>query len=218
MIDISLWIERFLTELDHVFAGRVWFVGLQGSYGRGEATENSDIDMVVILEEMHLDDIARYNAMLDTLPNREKICGFLAGKAEFLRWEPSDLFQLYYDTTPIRGSMDAILPMLDRETVNRAIKFGACNIFHGCVHNMLYGKKEGTLRNLYKNASFVVQAIAFRETGRYERHQSALLKVVSHMERDILSTYHHLKNGGAVEFSSMSETLVTWAKTWIERT
>ncbi len=29
-----------------------YFVGLQGSYGRGEATESSDIDIVVILDEL----------------------------------------------------------------------------------------------------------------------------------------------------------------------
>jgi hypothetical protein len=31
--------------------------------------------------------------MIDTLPNRELICGFLSGKDELINWEPSDLFQ-----------------------------------------------------------------------------------------------------------------------------
>ena len=38
MIDINGWMNDFLQKLDEVFANRVWFVGLQGSYGRGEAT------------------------------------------------------------------------------------------------------------------------------------------------------------------------------------
>ena len=48
MIDINFWMGAFLQKLNIVFANRVWFVGLQGSYGRGEATETSDIDVVVI--------------------------------------------------------------------------------------------------------------------------------------------------------------------------
>ena len=57
MIDINGWMNDFLQKLDDVFANRVWFVGLQGSYGRGEATETSDIDVVVILDELSVSDI-----------------------------------------------------------------------------------------------------------------------------------------------------------------
>ena len=39
MIDINVWMNDFLLKLNEVFANRVLFVGLQGSYGRGEATE-----------------------------------------------------------------------------------------------------------------------------------------------------------------------------------
>ena len=52
MIDITAWINGFLKALHDTFGNRVWFVGLQGSYGRGEATETSDIDVVVILDEL----------------------------------------------------------------------------------------------------------------------------------------------------------------------
>ena len=52
MLDINAWIQNFLQTLNNTFGARVWFVGLQGSYGRGEATENSDIDVVVILDEL----------------------------------------------------------------------------------------------------------------------------------------------------------------------
>ena len=179
MLDITVWMKNFLRTLDETFGSRVWFVGLQGSYGRGEAMETSDIDIVVILDELSAMDIRTYNAMLDTLPNREMICGFLSGKDDIMNWEPSDLFQFYYDTTPMKGSLDELLAVIDDSSVNRAIKIGACNIFHGCVHNMLYEKSEDILRGLYKSASFIVQAIAFKQTGNYIRHQKELLQVVS---------------------------------------
>ena len=217
MIDITVWMQNFLQTLEKTFADRVWFVGLQGSYGRGEATETSDIDVVVILDELSAADIQTYNTMLDTLPNRELICGFLSGRNEILNWEPSDLFQFCQDTTPIKGSLSEALAAVDDSAVCRAIKIGACNIFHGCVHNMLYEKDEEILRGLYKAASFVVQAIAFQQTGNYIRHQKDLLQVVSSDEKAIVETFLHLKQGGKAEFRLMSETLFTWAKKWISK-
>ena len=212
MIDITAWLDGFLKALNEKFGNRVWFVGLQGSYGRGEATETSDIDIVVILDELSATDIQKYNAMLDTLPHRELICGFLSGKDEVLNWEPSDLFQFSYDTTPIKGSLDELLTVIDEAAVDRAIKIGACNIYHGCVHNMLHEKSEDILRGLYKSASFVVQAIAFKQTGKYIKHQKDLLGVVSADERKIIETFLKLKNGETVKFYTMSETLFAWAK------
>ena len=215
MIEITAWLNTFLQKLNDTFGNRVWFVGLQGSYGRGEARDTSDIDVVVILDELSASDIGVYNAMLDGLPHRELICGFLSGKDELLDWEPSDLFQFYYDTTPIKGGLDALLPLLDKAAVNRAIKIGACNIYHGCVHNMLHEKSEDILRGLYKAASFVVQAIAFKQTGKYIRFQKDLLGMVSADERRIGETFLKLKNGEAVDFGAMSEELFAWAKKWI---
>ena len=215
MRDINDWMKNFLQKLDETFANRVWFVGLQGSYGRGEATETSDIDIVVILDELSAMDIHVYKDMLDTLSHRELICGFLSGKKEIMNWEPSDLFQFCHDTTPIKGSLGEVLAVVDDNAVNRAIKIGACNIFHGCAHNMLHEKSEDILRGLYKSASFVVQAIAFKQTGNYIRHQKELLQVVSSDERVIVETFLNLRNGGTVDFDLMSETLFAWSKKWI---
>ena len=212
MIDITAWTDGFLKVVNETFGDSVWFVGLQGSWGRGEANDTSDIDIVVILDQLSVTDIQKYNTMLDKLPNRELICGFVSGKDELLNWEPSDLFQFYYDTTPIKGSLDELLSVIDETAVSRAIKNGACNIYHGCVHNMLHEKSEDVLRGLYKSSSFVVQAIAFKQTGKYVKHQSELRDVVSIDERVIVDTFLNLKNGGTVDFNSMSEVLFDWSK------
>ena len=215
MIDITAWMHNFLQALNETFENRVWFVGLQGSYGRGEATETSDIDIVVILDELSAMDIQTYNDMLDTLSHREMICGFLSGKKEIMNWEPSDLFQFCNDTTPIKGSLDEVMTVIDKSAVNRAIKIGACNIYHGCVHNMLHEKDEDILRGLYKSASFVVQAIVFKQTGKYIKHQEELLLVAKPNEQAIINTFLSMKKGGTVDFIPMSNALFVWTKQWI---
>jgi hypothetical protein len=80
---------------------------------------------------------------------------------------------------------------------------------------MLYEKSEDILRGLYKSASFVVQAIAFKQTGNYIRRQKDLLPVVSSEEQIIVETCMNLKQGGTVDFRLMSETLFAWSKKWI---
>ncbi len=217
MIDINIWMKKFVEKLNTTFGERVFFVGLQGSYGRGEATENSDIDVVVLLDELYSQDIAMYDAMLDTLPERALVCGFLSGKGELMNWEPSDLFQFFYDTNPIVGTLDEIKSLIDKDAVERAIKSGVCNIYHGCVHNMLYEKSDEILKDLYKSASFMVQAICFNETVEYVSKQRDLLNVVSPEERVIIETFIGLKNGGAVDFERMSENLFNWSKGWINK-
>ena len=215
MIDITTWMHSFLLALEETFTNRVWFVGLQGSYGRCEATETSDIDIVVILDELSATDIQAYHDMLDCLPHRELICGFLSGKTEIMNWDPSDLFQFCHDTTPIIGSLDEIMAVIDEGAVSRAIKIGACNIFHGCVHNMLHEKSEDILRGLYKSASFVVQAIVYKQTGRYMKQQEELRIVAAPNEQIIINTFLRLKNGATVDFIPMSDALFAWAKHWI---
>ena len=217
MIDLAVWMPRFLDALTETFGERVWFVGLQGSYARGEATETSDIDLVVILDSLSAQDVQTYHDMLDTLTHRELICGFLSGREEIMHWEPSDLFQFYHDTKPIHGSLDALLPLIDAAAVDRAIRTGACNIYHGCVHNMLYEKDEDMLRGLYKSASFVIQAICFRQTGRYMIRQSDMLPLLDGQEQAIIRTFKHLKQGGEADFSGMSEALLVWSSRWIRQ-
>ena len=217
MIDINVWMNDFLRKLNEVFANRVWFVGLQGSYGRGEATETCDIDVVVILDELNVSDIQVYQEMLDTLSHRKLICGFVSGKDEILNWEPSDLFQFYHDTTAIKGSLDDLLPLIDNAAIDRAIKMGTGNIYHGCVHNMLHEKSEELLKGLYKAASFVVQAIVFKQTGSYIKHQSQLLQVASTEERMITETFLKYRNGEVVDFNEASRMLFIWSKKWISR-
>jgi predicted nucleotidyltransferase len=212
MINLDKFLPIFTSALESSFPERVYFIGLQGSYARGEATETSDIDLVVIFDKLTFEDIRVYNSMLDTLPHRELICGFISGKEEILNWEPSDLFQFYHDTKTIKGSLDELLLLIDKSAVDHAIKIGACNIYHGCVHNMLHNKSDDILRGLYKSASFVLQAVCFKNNGRYIGNIKVLSETLSGTEKEIIDTFCRLKNGADVDFDKMSDLLFVWAK------
>ena len=217
MIELEPWLERFTQVLRKTFGERVWFAGLQGSYARGEATESSDIDPVVVLDVLTAQDIATYDAMLDSLDRRDLVCGFLSGKQELLHWEPSELFQFCRDTKPIIGSLDEVLAVVGTDDIDRAIRNGACAVYHACIHNMLYEKDEGILRNLYKTATFPIRVITYRRTGKYYSRLNELLQYADAPDKEIVQTYIAMKTDAPVDFFLSSKRLFAWAKEIIVR-
>ncbi len=216
MVNIDVFVDDFVKRLKAVFGNRIWFVGLQGSYARGEENENSDIDMVVILDKLSASDIERYNQLLDGIPERKLMCGFLSGKSELLNWNKSELFQFYYDTKPIAGSLDEILFLIDDVSIDQAIKDGVCSIYHSCVHNMLYEKSAEILKSLYKSAAFVIQAICFKQTGEYFSKKAELIEAVNENDKSILKEFSNIKAEKEIDFQRMSGMLFNWSKNLIK--
>ena len=217
MINLNEWLNKFTKALDGEFGERVRFVGIQGSYARGEATLRSDLDAVVILDTLSADDINRYSALLDTLPSREYICGFLSGYNELTCWEASDLFQFYYDTTPIKGTLAPLESLISDEAVARAIKTGVCNIYHGCVHNMVHEKSGQVLTDLYKSASFVLRAIAYQDIGRYISTNAELFEVLSGDDKEIMRNVIAIRKGNILVYEDACEKLFVWAQKKLEK-
>lgn len=155
MIEKEKWLKEFVEQVKEAFGIRITFIGIQGSYARGEATEKSDIDVVVILDKFSYEDVRHYDCAISGLPDRDKICGFISGKQELRNWDRADLFQLYYDTAPLYGNLGWMKELIRLEDVWRACHLGACNIYHMCVHNAIHEKSPDILRSLYKSAMFV---------------------------------------------------------------
>jgi len=213
MIDIKKWINEYTGKVQIAFSDRIEFVGLQGSYARGEATEHSDIDIVLILDTVDINDFQRYDDMLSQLPYRDKVCGFISGKAEITNWDTSDLFQFYFDTVPIIGNLNFIKKSIDDNSVLRAVHISACNIYHSCVHNILHEKDIEILKALYKSAVFTIQAKHYLKTDVYIKQKSELIKAVPNPEKEILMNYNQLnsKVNKNYDFYKMSNILFRWS-------
>ena len=208
------WMQEYMAAAEKTFADRVWFLGLQGSYARGEATKDSDIDVVLILDKLLEADLRVYRDMLDALPYREKVCGFVSGRAELEHWAKPDLFQFCFDTIPLKGSLEEIAETVTKEDIREAIHTGACNIYHGACHNLLHDRKREITAELYKAAVFVLQAKDYLETGRYARKRAELLAKLSGEDREILCTAMEMKGKPAKmeeDLDTITWRLVDWA-------
>lgn len=212
-MEIGNWMDDFTAVVRQAFGARVYCVGLQGSRARWEAAEDSDIDVVVILDEWREEDWQRYEAVLDSLPERDKVCGFVSGKRELLAWEPSELFGFYYDTVPWYGDLEELKACFGMADARRAVRIGACGIYHACAHNRLHEKDPVMLRGLYKSAFFTLRADYFCRTGEFTRKKSDLLPLLDGEARAILAAGMGDADGS---FAEQSQRLLEWAGSLIQ--
>ena len=211
--DAHEWCAEFLRKLNEAFGEGLVFAGLQGSRGRGEATEESDIDLVVVLKELAPRELSLYAEALASMPFAEKACGFICGEEELRAWSASELFLLCHDTEPLYGSLDFIVPLAGGGAADKALKDGACAIYHGCCHNRLYEKSMDMLGALYKSAFFTMRVKRWRETGRFVKKLSELAAGAEGDDRKILDTFADFRTGRACEedFIKLSEALIEWS-------
>lgn len=190
MVEIERWMEELAGRLAERFGPRLLFLGLQGSYGRGEANEDSDIDVVTVLDRVELSDLDLYRAIVGGMPEGEKACGFLCGAAELKSWPKYDLCQLARDVRAYRGELGPLLPPLGREDLAQAAAIGASGIYHAAVHTYLYAPKDnwpGFLKEAHKGAFFALRALYELRTGESVRAKRDLLPRLSGDEREILA-------------------------------
>ena len=140
-MDISIFMESFKDNLLSLFNDNLLFLGIQGSYGRGEAKETSDIDPVIILQHCGKDEILRYRSYIDTLPEKDILCGFISSIDELRAWESADRAQLILDTKPVYRDLAELCPQITRDDIRRAVQQGACAIYHASSHNILHACK-----------------------------------------------------------------------------
>lgn len=189
MIEPHAWMIEALAHLKKAFGARLLYLGLQGSYRRGEATETSDIDLVVLLDTVDLDDLDIYRSIVHALPEGHKACGFLSGAGEFAHWPRHELFPFKMDTADYYGKLDDFLPPVSRDSVKEGAAIGSSALLHLLTHSYLYADSEAKpaiLKDACKSAFFVMQVTHYPASGEYCRSKKELRGRLEGLEKKIL--------------------------------
>lgn len=187
-MDINIFMGSFKENLLRLFGDNLLFLGLQGSYGRGEAKETSDIDPVIILQQCGKDEILKYRGYIDTLPEKDILCGFVSSIDELRAWESADRAQLILDTKPVYRDLAELCPPITGDDIRRAVQQGACAIYHASFHNILHARNWSILPELYKSSRFTIRMKHYLQTGIYVSAFRELITVVDEEEKAILET------------------------------
>lgn len=146
MRNLSEWLDNFTNEMLHNFPDNICCIGLQGSYGRGEVSADSDLDLVIIFKSFSMEVLQEYKSLLLRLGNDYKLCGFV-GSTEILKsWNEGELLQLYFDTVPVYGNLDFIKDRVTNEAAAKLVLQNSCLIYHACCHNFLFDEEQAILK------------------------------------------------------------------------
>ena len=193
--DVDIWLDTTIEKLQEKFSQNLLFVGLQGSFNRGEATDSSDIDLIVILENLTFEDLKRYRLIIDSLPHKEKACGFISGKNELQKWSKADRFQFYYDTKSLYGKLDDIIQAPTIDEIKQSVKTASENLYHATVHSFIHSNNYvEDLKNLYKMTFFILQAKYFVQTNNYIPTKKQLIECLNGTEKEISAFEENFNN------------------------
>lgn len=189
MFDLNRYLEELISNCRARFGDRLLYVGLQGSYLRGEAREDSDIDVMMILDRPTVADLDAYREILKKLGCYERSCGFLCGRDEMLRWNPLEALQLRYTTKDLCGVLTDYLPPATREDEINYVKLSLGNLYHALCHRYIHADREknaAAFRGTCKEVFFLVQNLHYLESGAFVLTKKALREAVSAEDRTVL--------------------------------
>ena len=212
MFDLDSYLNALILSCRAVFGERLLYVGLQGSYLRGEAHENSDIDVMVILDRFSFQDMDQYREILKKIGFYEKSCGFICGREELARWNPLEICQLRHTTKDLCGVLTDYLPSATWEDEVNYVKLSLGNLYHELCHRYIHADRDKNVvkfRGACKGVFFLMQNLHYLESGRFILTKKDLKEAVSVEDRRVLELAE-LPNG--FDFDQDFSALFAWCQ------
>ena len=214
------YVNKLIDLLQGRFGKRLAYVGLQGSYLRNEANENSDIDIMVVIDGLTVCDMDVYRGMIESLEDHEKSCGFICGTEDLRKWNSLEICHLLHTTEDRFGKLSKLVPSFDSDDMRSFVKLSLGNLYHELCHRYIHSERERNVTNLpftYKAAFFILQDIHYFESGEFINSKHELKVVLKGKDRLVLETAELLAEGSDFCFDEAFELLFSWCKETLER-
>ena len=215
MVNIESYVSRLTGLLQEQFGNRLLYVGLQGSYLRGEATDSSDIDIMVILDELTVPDLDAYRTVIQNMEEYEKSCGFICGKADLANWNPMEIRNLLGSTKDYFGVLRDFVPSYTKEDLRNFVKMSLNNLYHEICHRYIHADAEtnaSCLSATYKGTFFILQNLHCMRTGHFAETRTELLEALEGKDRAVLARAMAMKQGEIFDFADSYALLFTWCR------
>ncbi len=220
MIDYEKYIEQLTRMLQDSLGDRLLYVGLQGSYLRGEANESSDIDIMVVIDGMKVSDMDLYRDAISCLEEVEKSCGFVVGKEEMTHWNPLEICHLIHTTKDYYGKLAELVPEYTQQDIENFVTMSVNNLFHEICHRYIHRSRERNVAALpgsYKGVFFILQNLYFLEQGEFMQTKQELLTVLAGKNKQVLAKALELGKGEPYDFDEAYELLFSWCQEMITK-
>lgn len=215
MFHPDTYIASLTALLQSTYSDRLCYVGLQGSYLRGEATESSDIDVMAVIRDMTAHDLAAYRKAIESLPDADKSCGFICGLEELRHWNPLEICHLLHTTKDCLGTLAVLVPAYTENDVRAYVQLSLGNLYHELCHRYIHAPTEeniSALPSTYKAVFFILQNLHYLRSGRFIGTKKELLTALSGRDRQVLETAITLSRGEAFNFDVAFSLLLDWCR------
>ena len=188
---VDRWLEDFVQALRAQFDERLVYVNHHGSWARGEGTPKSDIDTIVVLDQVEPEDLSRYREIVEQMPGRLGSGGLLSVAEAQQAGPPGEWLQLFYGGRALHGSLDGIRKPPSNGEIIDDIRIKASSNLHVARHYLLYphDPKEVVHRLAmpFKCCFFALQAWMFVQEGEFIGRKEDLLKALSDpLDREVV--------------------------------
>lgn len=217
MQNITQYIDDMIADLRTSFGTRLLYVGLQGSYLRGEAHEDSDLDLMVVIDALTKNDLDLYRACLagrgDDIPS----CGFLCGREALSAWNPLEILHLLHTTKDLYGTLAPLLPPYTIEDHRRYVQLALGNLYHALCHRYVHTSPENSRAKLgrhEKELFFILQELHYLRYGAFPPTRSALYEALPPCDRAV---WDAVKDAGnhpdSYDFDAAFSAVFSWCQT-----
>ena len=220
MIRIEEYIDGLTDILADAFGERLVYIGLQGSYLRNEATENSDIDIMAVIDDISVEDLDTYRQALVSIGNFDKSCGFICGRADLSHWNPLELCHLLNTTKDYYGELKNLVPAYTMEDERNYVKFSLNNLYHEICHRYIHADREHNISRLpvtCKSVFYIVQHLHYLRTGNFVPIKRELLECVQDEDKAVLELSVSLRNDDGYDFDRAFSLLFRWCQSALAR-
>ena len=215
MVNIDAYLSQLTSLLQAHFGNRLVYVGLQGSYLRGEATDSSDIDIMVVIDGLSVDDMDSYRQIIQSLPHPDRSCGFICSTADLANWNPLEICHLLNSTKDIYGTLRSLVPAYTDEDIRNFVKVSLNNLYHEICHRYIHAGPERSAEALpgsYKGVFFILQNLYYLRHGEFITAKAELLPLLDGNDRAVLHRALELGSGITHDFADSFQLLFTWCQ------
>ena len=212
MVDIRSYLSSLTQLLGQQFGDRLLYIGLQGSYLRNEATEHSDIDIMVIIDQLGIADLDAYRAAIESLDHFDKSCGFICSKADMANWNPLEICHLLHSTKDYFGVLREFVPDYTQQDIRNFVKLSVNNLYHEICHRYIHASAEANRTALpatYKGVFFILQNLHYLTHGEFLGTKAELLAVLDGKNRAVLE---QAMSTDPFDFDDSFALLFTWCQ------
>jgi len=215
MFQVDEYLQDLIVSMKGVFGERLLYVGLQGSYLREEATEASDIDIMVVIKDLSRRDMDLYREIILGMPDYKKSCGFICGMDELSGWNPLELCHLVHTTKDYYGNLSVLISKYRDQDVLNYIKVSVGNLYHELCHRYIHAdriKNHQRLPMTYKGVFFILQNLYYLKTGIFYTTKKGLLEILEERDKEIMEISLCIASDEEYDFDRAFDTLFSWCK------